>query len=71
MAGKYDTKIENFVSTFHKEHGYPPTVRDIKGAVGAGSTCTIWHAVRRLVGLGKLQLRGTEKKQHIYPWNYR
>lgn len=48
-------KILECISSYLKEHGYPPTVREIRDAVGLSSTCTVKHHLDTLIKEGKLE----------------
>jgi repressor LexA len=47
-------KILDFIADYHREHGFPPTVREIGKAVGLSSSSTVHFHLQRLEGQGKL-----------------
>ncbi|HLA42723.1 MAG TPA: S24 family peptidase, partial [Aggregatilineales bacterium] len=48
-------KILNFIEDFINENGYPPTIREIGGAVSIGSTSVVNYNLNKLVREGFLE----------------
>ncbi|MGV2435101.1 MAG UNVERIFIED_CONTAM: hypothetical protein LVT10_09710 [Anaerolineae bacterium] len=47
-------KILKFIELYSKEHGYPPTIREIGDATQTGSTSVVNYNLNKLVGEGFL-----------------
>lgn len=47
--------VLSFIYQHVRDHGYPPTVREICAAVGLSSTSTVHGHINRLIGKGLLQ----------------
>jgi len=47
--------IVQYISRYHDEHGFPPTVREIGAAVGLKSTSTVAYYLRHLEQEGRIQ----------------
>jgi repressor LexA len=52
---KRQQEILDFIKSYSAEHGYPPTVRDIGGAVGLASSSTVHAHLANLEKLGLLR----------------
>lgn len=48
------SQILQFIRQYRASNGYPPTVREIAGALGISSTSTVHHHLRALQAKGKL-----------------
>jgi len=47
-------EILQFIQQYRAKHGYPPTVREIGGAMGISSTCVVHYHLRTLQAKGKV-----------------
>lgn len=61
---KREEQILNYIQTFTREKGYPPTVREIGKAVGLNSTATVHAYLQRLEEKGSLR-RGNSMPRAI------
>lgn len=49
-----DDRIIEFIDWFHRDHGYPPTIREIGKGVGLSSTSSVSERLARLASEGRL-----------------
>jgi repressor LexA len=59
---KRQQEILDFIKSYSAEHGYPPTVRDIGGAVGLASSSTVHAHLANLEKLGLLRRDPTKPR---------
>lgn len=59
---KRQREIFDFISRYLKQHGYPPTVREIGGAVGLTSSSTVHAHLSKLEKLGVLKRDPTKPR---------
>jgi repressor LexA len=58
MMTSIQARVFDFVRDFRDEHGYPPTVREIRDALGYGSTASVQRHLNNLRRLGYLEGTG-------------
>ena len=59
---KRQREIFDYVKTYAREHGYPPTVRDIGKAIGLTSSSTVHAHLANLEKLGVLKRDPTKPR---------
>jgi len=59
---KRQKEIFEYVKTYAREHGYPPTVRDIGKAIGLTSSSTVHAHLANLEKLGMLKRDPTKPR---------
>lgn len=54
--------IMRFLSVYHRDHGYPPSVREIGAAVGLSSTSSVQAQLLTLERMGLLRRQGSQAR---------
>lgn len=67
---KKDYEVLDFICERIKEYGYPPSVREIGGAVGLSSSATVHARIKKLERLGYI-VREPLKKRSMRVVNYK
>lgn len=49
--------IYEYIVSYTKEHLFPPTIEEIRSAVGVGSKQTVWCQLQKLEKLGLVELK--------------
>ncbi len=50
-----EAQVRDFISQYLRQHGYAPSVREIKRAIGFKSTSTVHYHLRKLEKAGSLR----------------
>lgn len=57
QGNKTRQMIYDFIVAYTKEHLFPPTIEEIRIAVGVGSKQTVWYQLQKLEKIGMLELK--------------